>query len=165
LVSNISAPQCFTGWSYPQQGADADQASFNMVSAMLLRIHQSGHLGRLDAPVAAQVKEGIRVYKEIIRQHIPDAVPFYPLGMPDVTNAMKPIALGTRSPKRSFIAVWRIDGDAEVRVPEARRAEILYPKDLGIVIHSSGDECILIFPRPRMGCILSSSTMPAPAGD
>ena len=68
-----------------------------MVTAMLLRIHQSGHLAHLDSPAAAQVKEGIRVYKQIIREHIPDAVPFYPLGMPDVTNAMKPIALGIRS--------------------------------------------------------------------
>lgn len=150
-------PSQLAVWSYPRQGADADQASFNMVSAMLLRIHQSGHLARLDAPAAAQVKEGIRVYKQIIREHIPDAVPFYPLGMPDVTNAMKPIALGIRSPKRSFIAVWRIDGDGEVRVPGATHAEILYPKDLGIVIHSSGDECLLTFPRPRMGCILLST--------
>jgi len=102
-------------WTYPLANADADQASFNMVTAMLLRIHQSGHLARLDAPAAAQVKEGIRVYKEIIREHIPDAVPFYPLGMPDVTNATKPVALGVRSPNRSFLAIWRIDGDAEVR--------------------------------------------------
>ena len=100
--------------------------------------------------------EGIRVYKQIIREHIPDAVPFYPLGMPDVTNAMKPIALCIRLPKRSFLAVRRIDGDAEVRVPEATRAEILYPKDLGIAIYSSGEECTVTFPRPRMGCILSS---------
>jgi alpha-galactosidase len=127
-----------------------------MVTAMLLRIHQSGHLARLDAQAAAQVKEGIRVYKEIIREHIPDAVPFYPLGMPDVTKATKPVALGIRSPNRSFLAVWRIDGDAEVRVPQATCAEILYPKDLGIVIHSSGEECTVTFPRPRMGCILSS---------
>lgn len=77
-----------------------------MVTAMLLRIHQSGHLARLDASAAAQVKEGIRVYKEIMREHIPDAVPFYPLGMPDVTNAINPIALGIRSTKRSFLAVW-----------------------------------------------------------
>jgi alpha-galactosidase len=44
-----------------------------MVTAMLLRIHQSGHLAHLDAPAAGQVKEGIRIYKEIIREHIPDA--------------------------------------------------------------------------------------------
>lgn len=143
-------------WSYPRQGADADQASFNMVTAMLLRIHQSGHLARLDTPAAAQVKEGIRVYKETIREYIADAVPFYPLGMPDVTNEIKPIALGMKSPKRSFIAVWRIDGDPEVRIPTATRAEILYPRDLGIATHSSGEECTVTFPRPRMGCILSS---------
>ena len=79
----------------------------------------------LDAPVAAQVKEGIRVYKEIIRQHIPDAVPFSPLGMPDVTNATKPIALGIRSAKRSFLAVWRIDGDADVRLRVKTRRDSL----------------------------------------
>ena len=104
-----------------------------MVTAMLLRIHQSGHLAHLDAPAAAQVKEGIRVYKEIIREHIPDAVPFYPLGMPDVTNAMKPIALGIRSPKRSFLAVWRIDGDAEVRLPSQRVQRFFTPRILGLL--------------------------------
>ena len=159
------APSQLALWSYPRQGADADQASFNMVTAMLLRIHQSGHLAGLDVPAAVQVKEGIRIYKKIIREHIPDAVPFYPLGMPDVTNATKPVALGIRSPNRSFLAIWRIDGDAEVRVPQVTRAEILYPKDLGIVIHSSGEECSLTFPRPRMGCILSSSTKGAATGD
>jgi alpha-galactosidase len=35
-------PSQFAVWSYPRQSADADQASFNMVSAMLLRIHQIG---------------------------------------------------------------------------------------------------------------------------
>ena len=145
-------------WSYPKQDADADQASFNMVTAMLLRIHQSGHLARLNAPAAAQVKEGIRVYKEIIREHISHAVPFYPLGMPDVTNSLKPIALGIQSPERSFIAVWRIDGDAEVRLRVTNPAEILYPKDLGITIRQSAEECVVVFPRPKMGCILSSNS-------
>lgn len=69
-----------------------------MVTAMLLRIHQSGQLMELAPLAAAQVKEGIRVYKEAIREHIPAAVPFYPLGMPDVTNSVKPIARGIKSP-------------------------------------------------------------------
>jgi len=142
-------------WSYPRQGADADQASFNMVTAMLLRIHQSGDLARLAQPAAAQVEQGIRVYKEVIRDHIPEAVPFYPLGMPDVTNSITPIALGMRSPKHSFVAVWRIDGNAEVRLRTAAHAEVLYPTDLGISVHHSDEECIVVFPRPRMGCILS----------
>lgn len=142
-------------WSYPRQGADADQASFNMVTAMLLRIHQSGNLSQLNPPAAAQVNEGIRVYKEIIREHIPDAVPFYPLGMPDVTDALKPIALGIKSPRHSFLALWRIDGDAEIRLRTTKSAEILYPKDLGITISQTGEECVVVLPRPRMGCVLS----------
>ena len=150
------APSQLALWSYPLKDADADQASFNMVNAMLLRIHQSGHLAALTPEAAANVKEGIRVYKEIIREHIPKAVPFYPLGMPDVTDSVKPIALGIRSPDRSFVAIWRIDGNSEVPIQRTSdRTEILYPVDAGITIRHSGRDCAVIFPRPRMGCILA----------
>jgi alpha-galactosidase len=150
------APSQLAIWSYSRKGADADQASFNMVTAMLLRIHQSGNLATLDPPAAAQVKRGIELYKSVIREHMPEAVPFYPLGMPDVTDATSPIALGIKSPYRSFIAVWRIDGDAEVRIQTtAKRAEVLYPSDLGITLRQSGNECVVAFPRRRMGCVVS----------
>jgi len=150
------APSQLALWSYPLKDADADQASFNMVNAMLLRIHQSGHLAALTPEAAANVKEGIRVYKEIIREHISKAVPFYPLGMPDVTDSVKPIALGIRSPDRFFVAIWRIDGSSEVRIQSTSdRTEILYPVDAGITIRHSGRDCAVIFPRPRMGCILA----------
>lgn len=143
-------------WSYPRQGADADQASFNMVNSMLLRIHQSGNLASLNADAAAQVKEGIRVYRQTIREHIPDSVPFYPLGMPDVTNAVKPIALGIKSPRRSFMAVWRIDGEAQVRIPGIKAGvQLLYPSNLGISVAHEGGGCTVTFPRQKMGCILA----------
>lgn len=149
-------PSQLAVWTYPRKGADADQASFNMVSAMLLRIHQSGNLDALEPEAAAQVKEGIRIYKENIREHIPEAVPLYPLGMPDVTDSAKPVALGTRSPKRTFLALWVIDGNREVRVRTAsERAELLYPANLGIKVGQSGHDCVVTFPRSRMGCILS----------
>jgi alpha-galactosidase len=155
-ASAAVVPSQLAIWSYPRKGADGDQASFNMVTAMLLRIHQSGALATLGPSADSQVKRGIKVYKEAIREHIPGAVPFYPLGMPDVTDAIKPIALGIKSARRSFVALWRIDGEAEVRVrTTTNRAEILYPADLGITLRQSGDECIVVFPRPRMGCILS----------
>jgi alpha-galactosidase len=96
------------------------------------------------------------VYKEIIRENIPKAVPFYPLGMPDVTDPVKPIALGIRSPDRCFLAIWRIDGNSEVGIQSTSALpEILYPVDAGITIRHSGRDCAVIFPRPRMGCILS----------
>ena len=127
-----------------------------MVNAMLLRIHQSGNLASLNADAAAQVKEGIRVYRETVREHIPDSVPFYPLGMPDVTSSTKPIALGIKSPRRSFVAVWRIDGDGQVQIPGIKAsAQLLYPSNLGITVTHDGKGCTVTFPRPRMGCILA----------
>ena len=155
-ASAAVVPSQLALWSYPREGADADQASFNMVTAMLLRIHQSGHLASLAPEASAQVKDGIRVYKEVIREHIDEAVPFYPLGMPDVTDPLKPVALGIRSQKRSFVAVWRIDGNADVNVRTmGGRAELLYPKDLGIKVSQTEQSSIVSFPRQRMGCILS----------
>ena len=74
-------PEQLAIWSYPLANADADQASFNMVTAMMCRIHQSGRLDSLSSQAWAQVTEGIRVYKELLRKHIPAAVPFYPLGL------------------------------------------------------------------------------------
>ncbi len=143
-------------WSYPRQGADADQASFNMVNAMLLRIHQSGNLASLNPAAAAQVRQGIRVYRETIREHIPDAVPFYPLGLPDVTDSVEPIALGIRSPRRSFVALWRIDGGPQVRIPSIKGSvSLLYPLDLAIKLEQDAEGCVVTFPRHRMGCILA----------
>lgn len=154
-ASACVAPSQLAVWSYPLKDADADQASFNMVSAMLLRIHQSGHLGMLQPEAAARVMQGVQVYKERIREHIPEAVPFYPLGMPDVTRPDKPVALGMRSPKHTFVAVWCIEGEREVRMPVSGRAELLYPKDLAIEVLQSSGECVVRFPRNRMGCILA----------
>src|ERR1700758_3904538 len=87
-------PEQLACWAYPLANADADQASFNMVTAMLCRIHQSGSLDQLASDVAAQVSKAIRIYKDVIRPHIRLAVPFFPLGMPDVTNRHNPVALG-----------------------------------------------------------------------
>jgi hypothetical protein len=76
--------------------------------------------------------------------------------MADVTNPVKPIAVGILSPKQSFVAIWRIDGDADVRIrTTAKRAEIVYPTDLGVKVNQSGEDCVVTFPRSRMGCILS----------
>ena len=50
IVTGVSAavlPEQLACWSYPLESSDADQAGFNMVTAMTCRIHQSGRLDRL----------------------------------------------------------------------------------------------------------------------
>jgi alpha-galactosidase len=144
-------PEQLAIWSYPLAGADADQASFNMVTAMTCRIHQSGRLDSLAPQAWAQVTEGIRVYKEVLRKHIPAAVPFYPLGLSDVTDFKTPIALGMQSSERTLLAVWRIDGPQTMQIPWASGdAKLIYPRDLGIKIDVQHGSLNVDFPRVRM---------------
>ena len=148
-------PEQLAIWSYPLPKADADQASFNLVTAMMCRIHQSGRLDAISADGLLQVTNGIRVYKEVIRGHIPHSVPFYPLGLPDVTNRMAPVALGMRAPGLTSLAVWRLEGSETVELPLlTAQAEILYPADLGIEVGVAKGKLSVRFPRMRMGCIL-----------
>ncbi len=149
-------PEQLAVWSYPLTNSDADQASFNMVTAMMCRIHQSGHLDSLSPQAQAQVAEGIRIYKDLLRKNIPDAIPFYPLGLPDVTDSQKPVALGMRSQSRTLLAIWRIDGPAKIDVPwTISDPTLLYPVDLGVKATTSKGSLNIEFPRTRMACLIS----------
>ncbi len=151
-------PEQLAAWSYPLADADPDQASFNMVSAMLCRIHQSGHLAKLKPESLAQVKRGIEVYKAAIREEVPHSVPFYPLGMPSINDPDSPIALGMRSPGKVLAAVWRLNGESQVRVPGfGSGVELLYPEDLGIQVEGNGPDISVRFPRKFMACVLRSA--------
>ena len=148
-------PEQLAIWSYPLASADADQASFNMVTSMMCRIHQSGHLDSLTPESSAQVLEGIRIYKESLRKHIPSAVPFYPLGTSDVTDFTAPVALGMRSSQQTLLAVWRIDGPAIIKIPFAsREATLIYPVDLGVKATIVDATLNIEFPRKRMACLV-----------
>src|SRR5437763_3268956 len=150
-------PEQLAIWSYPLQNADADQASFNMVTSMMCRIHQSGRLDSLSPQASAQVTEGIRIYRESLRKHIPAAVPFYPLGTSDVTNREAPIALGMRSPEQTLLGVWRIDGPANTGVPIASsNPKLVYPTNLGINVTADNGAVEVEFPRAHMACLIST---------
>ena len=63
-------PEQAAVWAYPMNHEEAispdalrEEVIFNMVSAMLLRIHQSGHLAKLDAERKALVKQALDIYK------------------------------------------------------------------------------------------------------
>ena len=75
-------PEQAAVWSYPLVDGDVEETIFNMVNALLLRIHQSGHLANLSPERKAVVWEAIDYYKKI-RDDIKKAVPFWPLGFSD----------------------------------------------------------------------------------
>ena len=51
-------------WSYPMRDGDEEETIFNMVNAMLLRIHQSGHLAELESGPSAAGARGNRLPHE-----------------------------------------------------------------------------------------------------
>ena len=125
-------------WSYPLKDADAEQTAFNMVNAMLMRIHQSGHLARLSEENRGLIREAIAYYKRI-RPMIKESVPFWPLGMPAFGDGR--FAVGFAGDECAHLALWRTsDPKDEVSVSllemsrrfgqKIKRVELVYPAGL-----------------------------------
>lgn len=114
-------PEQSAVWSYPLREGDDREVVFNMVNALLLRVHQSGHLAELTPSRRALVKEALDYYKRI-RRDIPQSLPFWPLGLPTPQDGW--ICLGLRAPgERNYLAVWRtLSADAEQAIPLPRWA-------------------------------------------
>ena len=130
-ASAVCPEQCAV-WSYPLRDADREQVAFNMVNAMLLRIHQSGHLAELSSVGFLLVKEGIEVYKQI-RADIRYATPFWPLGMPSYTSGW--LAFGLNCEGKSYLAVWRLAGKEKCVIPLSKaknfkEVKCIYPREL-----------------------------------
>lgn len=156
-------PEQAAVWSYPMRlslvGSEEEQriladkgkeeVIYNMINAMLLRIHQSGHLAELSPERKELIKEGIRIYKSI-RQDIKDALPFWPLDLAENTDRW--VCAGLRTENKVYLAVWKREMEGKLdnrrrsadcvleedcleiplnKLPvdvQAMRASILYPE-------------------------------------
>lgn len=110
-------PEQAAVWAYPMNHEEAispdalrEEVIFNMVSAMLLRIHQSGHLAKLDAERKALVKQALDIYKTI-RQDIRISRPFWPLGLAGYSDEI--VSLGLFVEGKAYLAVWKRSGNAD----------------------------------------------------
>jgi len=97
-------PEQAAVWSYPLTEGDDEEVVFNMVNAMLLRIHQSGHLANLSPRRFDLVKEAIDCYKSI-REDIKNALPFWPLGLAQYGDEW--VSMGLKTEEKTYLAVWR----------------------------------------------------------
>lgn len=127
-------PEQSAVWSYPLMDADAEQVAFNMVNAMTMRIHQSGHLDKLGADKLALIREGIDYYKSY-RHLISRSVPVWPLGMPSFGDPR--VCVLFENEECAHLAAWRVDDTEEVcALPldgmkhTPKRAEVVYPVNL-----------------------------------
>ena len=99
-------------WSYPLTDRDCEEVIFNMVNALLLRIHQSGHLVNLSPERFNYVKEAITYYKTI-RPLTKKALPYWPLGLSSYGDPW--VSLGLEAEAKDFLAVWRRDSQSPVQ--------------------------------------------------
>lgn len=126
-------PEQAAVWSYPLKEGDSEEAIFNMVNAMLLRIHQSGHLAEINRERFALVKEGIDYYKKI-RADLREGLPFWPIGPAAYQDGWASVAI--RNGKKTYLAVWRRGSlESQVTLPHkylrGKKAEAVcaYPAD------------------------------------
>ncbi|MFF6786228.1 alpha-galactosidase [Streptomyces sp. NPDC012510] len=118
-------------WAYPQPDHPDDLITFTLGTALLGRIHLSGHLNRMSEQQLGLVRDALVTYRSI-RGDLARAVPFWPLGLPSWTDEW--LALGMRVPGgAAYVSVWRRGGEPEVRLPmghlvdQDARTEILHP--------------------------------------
>lgn len=124
--AGICPEQCAV-WAYPLRDADAENVAMNMINAILVRIHQSGHLAEISPEGFAMVAEGISVYKQI-RGDIRTAIPFYPTDMPHFSDGW--FSFGLDCGDKIYLAIWRIDGEEDsfdIPLDSIGNAECIYP--------------------------------------
>ena len=127
-------------WSYPKRDGDEEETIFNMVSAMLLRIHQSGHLAELSAPRLALVREGIACHLSIVDK-LKDGLPFWPLGLASFGDPF--MCVGIRCAGEAYMAVWHTrEGRESVRIPMRGFAQIepVYPQKAPVELRLADGE-------------------------
>ncbi|MEU9288052.1 alpha-galactosidase [Streptomyces sp. NPDC048275] len=130
----VAPPEQGAVWAYPQPEFTDEEIGFTLGSALLGRVHLSGHLDRMTSRQLELVRDAVATYKGL-RGELRTAVPFWPLGLPRWTDAW--VALGMRAPVAgaTYVSVWWRGGNSGEQVlpvphlagQQEVRVEILHP--------------------------------------
>ena len=117
-------------WSYPLPDGDEEETIFNIVNALLLRVHQSGFLPRFSPARQALVTEGLACHKAIC-ERTKTGLPFWPIGLGSFASPF--LALGMDCGDTLYLAVWHVHGtENEIELPlpgrTVKRVRCLYPE-------------------------------------
>lgn len=152
--ASVVAPEQCAIWSYPLQDGDDEEVIFNMVNAMLLRIHQSGYLNKVKGHRLELVAEGIKAYKTY-RHQIPAGLPIWPEGLSQLDDPW--FSYGFQNGKDIYLAVWRgVSEHAQHTISLAKYGEIsnveqVYPRvDQNSSYDVAGNSLNLNFSREKL---------------
>jgi alpha-galactosidase len=134
-------------WSYPLTDGDVEETVFNMVNAILFRIHQSGHLANLGEDRMRYIREGIAYHKKICNQ-LKDGLPFWPLGLASMSDDF--LCAGIECGNTLYLALWCAGitgGTFDIPIHPARGKECdlhcVYPSDMPVPIKWKKQESLL----------------------
>lgn len=138
------APEQAAIWSYPLRNGDEEEACFNMVNAMLLRIHQSGHLAEIGGDRLRLIREGVEAHLSIV-QELKEGLPFWPTGLADFSKAV--FSAGVDCGENRYLAVWNAgDRAEEIEIPLGREdecASVFYPVSLSRRFCKEGEKLVV----------------------
>jgi len=113
-------PEQSAVWAYPLKEAGREEVIFNMVNALLGRIHQSGALDGQTPEGFSLIAEALNLYKTELRDRIKTGVPIWPLGLPAVDAGWTSVGLVCEDgdEKTIYLSVWRFgEGENVCQVP------------------------------------------------
>lgn len=162
------APEQAAVWAYPQPEFTDDEIAFTLCSALLGRVHLSGHLDRMSHQQRSLVAAAVGAYKEV-RADLARAVPFWPLDLPRWADSV--VALGMRAPDVTYVAAWRRsrldgpapgDGSRTVTLPVPHLAgaaltpRVLFPEQAGTEVSWEAAEgrLAVALPRTPSACLI-----------
>lgn len=125
-------PEQSASWAYPQRQWSDETNVVTMINSLLGRVHLSGRLDDLELTQYELVREAMQVYRDVIREKLRTARPFWPLGLPRWHDEW--IALGLAAADGTvLLAVWRRAGSTKCSLPLPRQhrklcaVSLLYP--------------------------------------
>ena len=163
-VPTAVAPEQSATWAYPQGDWDDETNALTVVNSLLGRIHLSGRLDTMNERQLDLIYEGMKSYQSI-RQDIPTATPFWPLGLPQWHDDW--IALGllthgdgqTDKKKKCYVSVWRRGGSTSCTVPirpltklDGAKVTVLYPTQLPTIISWDDERSAVQIQLPEAVC-------------
>jgi len=159
------APEQAASWAYPQPDFSDDEIAFTLCTALLGRVHLSGHLNRMSPGQRALVAQAVATYKRI-RADIARATPFWPLGLPAWTDSWLALGLRAAHDAASYLTVWHRGetGDEATRilsVPHLRgqhlAARVLFPGSADTEVRWNPDtgELTVHLPGRLRACLVS----------
>ncbi|WP_158276246.1 alpha-galactosidase [Bifidobacterium callitrichidarum] len=97
-------PEQAANWAYPQSTMSQEEIATNLNTTFLGRFFLSGYINRMEDQQKKLIAQAVSAYKEQVQPVLPNAIPFWPTGLPHWDDPV--VSLGLRTDEYSLVTVW-----------------------------------------------------------